>query len=143
MSRKKTIKNWWYSISSIFSFSFEIGLSEILFRISILDSLNFKINFVFPHYSFTFLEKINRYLSWDRSWSLTKHEGLEIEMSPNYYLTLGISIHNSIHTSHAGIFLEIKFMFFDLLIRLGNDYHWNHEKNKRIEWNYETGQWME
>jgi hypothetical protein len=143
ISKRKTLKDWWYDISSIFSVSFEIGLREVLFHISIFDSLNFKINFVFPHYSLNFIERISRFLSWDKSWSLTKHEALEIEMSPNYYLTLGVFIHHSIHTAHAGISIEIKLIFFDLLIRLGNDYHWNGEKNKRIERDYETGQWME
>jgi hypothetical protein len=130
-SRRATIKKWWYDVSTIFDLSFEVGLYGILFQISIFESLNFKMNFNFLQYSINLPDEIRNILSWDKSWSLTKHEALEIEMSPNYNLTLGVSFFNSMHTAHAGITIEIKLLFFEFFIRLSNDYHWDGVKNKR------------
>jgi hypothetical protein len=130
LSRRKTVKDWWFDISTAFSISFELGLFEISFNIVILDSLKFKIDLKYPWYCINFPQKLNDLLSWDKHWFIGKHKALEIQMMPNSCIATAISIHRSIHTDHAGMFINIKFILFEFDISIYDGRHWNDEKHR-------------
>jgi hypothetical protein len=143
LSLRKTAKEWWYAVEQVFNFSFEIGLFKIMFHIIILDSLHFKMNFVFLHYYLNLPDQLEYWFSWHKAWSISKHKGLEIQMMCNSCLTLSFSIQKSIHIDHAPLFIKIDFFIISFDINIHDDRHWNDEKNRWIEWDYENERWVE
>jgi hypothetical protein len=141
ISRRRTIKDWWYDIEHIIRFSFEIKFYEILFDIDILNSLRFKTNITYPYSYSNSISIIDKILPWNNGCKLTKHKAINIDIS--HVLGIGISFYHSIHTDHAGFHLEIIFLIFSITISIFDDRHWNSDKNRWIEWDYENQRWIE
>ncbi|MDR0878484.1 MAG: hypothetical protein LBN21_10560 [Treponema sp.] len=133
------ISNWWWNLSNVFWFAFEIGLSGIQIQFWILD-MGFKIKWNLPYFEIRIPLVSKLKLHWNAWAHLNKYKGFELETWRNDTLTLGFDIRSNMHTNHYGIFMELDLLFLHVNTSIYDGRHWDDEKHKPEEWPEEANE---
>jgi hypothetical protein len=122
------IQWWWYMLSCIFSFVFEISLQGIHVKMAILFiDLHFDIQL--PYFTVPFPYWFEKTFSWLASWDISKYNGGELQIMPNRSLACGIAAYLTMHQDHAGFTLELNLLFCTIILQIYDSRHWDNDKN--------------
>jgi hypothetical protein len=130
----KLIKKWWYELGHTIHFSFEIGISGLLFHLSIFSS-EFLLQFNALSLKITLSEFLKKILTWKVQFKLCRDKSFMIKMMPDFQPGIGFTLNHSIHRPHAGIFIELKLIIFTLIFDICDWRRWDHENNKWMHMN--------
>jgi hypothetical protein len=69
-----------------------------------------------------------------KSWSVSKHKTLELQISRGGNAIIGSSFHWSVNCDHAGVIFDIELFRRFLHVSLCDNRHWNREKNRYVNY---------
>jgi hypothetical protein len=121
---------WPLNIDHTLSLSFDISTYGISLYITILSFIAFDICFPIPNIGIQSSEKSSKKILKRFHFRLSKHKSFMVQIEREPYIGIGFNFHHSIHRSHAGILLEIKFLLFTIAFDICDWRRWDHEKCK-------------
>ena len=124
--KKECIIFWWYDSENQRAFHLKLIIEHIGFSIIIkiltLDlSINYELPNFFTHYwyNFGYIRK-----------KISKNKFLELQLIFEKNFRTGIDFLKSYHRDHAGIEFNLYVLGFNLIFRIYDWRHWDHENNK-------------
>lgn len=76
-----------------------------------------------------------------KSWRVTKHKSLEIQLSKAGDTLVGTAFRWDTHCDHAGVMFELNLLRHFFIINLYDNRHWNDEENRYV--NYDNPEEVE
>lgn len=70
----------------------------------------------------------------EKTYRLSKHKSLEIQLSKAGNSLIGLSVDWSICRDHAGLMIDLSLFRHFFIINFYDNRHWNHEKNRYVNY---------
>jgi len=70
----------------------------------------------------------------EKTWSLSKHKSLEIQLSKAGNTLIGVAFGCNMRCDHAGVMLDLSLFRHFLIINFYDNRHWNYDKNRYINY---------